>query len=77
MSISKAQRQRLKLLGKRVKEIREAKSLTLRDVAHAVGKDPQSVHRVEMGEVNPSYLYLMELCKGLDIDIIELLKNLD
>lgn len=77
MSISKAQRQRLKLLGKRVKEIREAKSLTLRDVAHAVGKDPQSVHRVEMGEVNPSYLYLMELCKGLDIDIIELLRNLD
>lgn len=77
MSISKAQRQRLKILGKRVKEIREAKSLTLRDVAHAVGKDPQSVHRVEMGEVNPSYLYLMELCKGLDIDIIELLRNLD
>ena len=36
------------------------------------GKDPQSISRVEMGDSNPTYLYLLKIYEELEIDIIEL-----
>jgi len=36
-------------------------------------KDQQSIHKVESGEFNPSYIYLLEICEGLEITISELL----
>ncbi len=76
MPIGKIQKEKLKVLGRRVKSSRNEKGLTLKELSHSIGKDPQSIHRLEVGEVNPSYLYLLELCKGLEIDISELLKDL-
>lgn len=52
------------------------KGLTLKDLAHAIGKDPQSISRVELGQSNPTYIYLTELCEGLGVNIIQLLANL-
>jgi putative transcriptional regulator len=76
MPISKSQQSRLLQLGAKVKSIRNDKNLTLKELAHSIGKDPQSIHRLESGTINPSYLYLIEVCKGLDIDIVELLAGL-
>lgn len=73
MAISKAQRDKLKILGKRVKAIRNKKGLTLKELSYSIGKDPQSIHRLEMGDVNPSYLYLLDVCKGLEIDVADLI----
>lgn len=70
--ISKAQEKELKKLGERIRSIREEKGMTLEQVGHAIGKDRQSIHRLEKGDFNPSYIYLLEVCKGLDIDIKEL-----
>lgn len=75
MSITKTQKKKLKELGERVKSLRESKQLTLKQLAHSIGKDPQSIHRLEQGDVNPGFLYLLQLCDGLEIDIAELLKN--
>lgn len=72
MPITRAQKQKLKNLGKRIKALREQKELTLKELAYSIGKDPQSIHRLEMGDVNPSYLYLMDVCGGLEISISEL-----
>lgn len=77
MPTSKLQQQQLKTLGERVKALRKERSLTLKDLAHAIGKDPQSIHRLEMGGINPSYLYLLDICVGLDISITELLTGLE
>ncbi len=74
MGISNSQRDILKDLGKLLKEIRISKGLTLKDVSHKIDKDPQSIHRLEQGGVNPSYLYLLEICKGLDITMDELIQ---
>ena len=74
MSISKAQKEKLKILGERVKELRNQKGYTLKVLSYSIDKDPQSIHRLEMGQVNPSYLYLLELCNGLEIEISDLLK---
>jgi putative transcriptional regulator len=71
--INRAQKQKLKILGKRIKALREERELTLKELAYSIGKDPQSIHRLEMGDVNPSYLYLMEVCSGLEISLSDLL----
>lgn len=73
MPLSVSQQKKLKALGERVKKVRTEKELTLKDLAHAIGKDPQSIHRLEMGKINPSYIYLLDVCKGLNIDITTLL----
>lgn len=77
MPISNNQKQQLKLLGARVKAFRVAKKLTLMELSYSIGKDHQSIHRLESGNINPSYLYLKELCIGLEIDISELLRDLE
>lgn len=76
MPISKTQAKNLKKLGERVKSIREAKGLSLQDLAFKIGKERQSVGRLETGNINPSYLYLVEVCSGLEITVSELLIDL-
>lgn len=66
----------LVILGERIKKIRLEKGLTLKTLAHSIRKDAQSISRVEMGKLNPTYLYLLEVCKGLDMNVSELLKDL-
>lgn len=63
------QKEKLQVFGNRIKEIRLSKGLTLKELAYRIDKDPQSISRLEMGNVNPSYLYLLDLCEGLEIDI--------
>ena len=73
MPISKTQRHKLKQLGQRVKALRNEKNLTLKELGHKIDKDPQSINRLEMGDINPSYLYLLQICEGLEISLNELL----
>ena len=75
MSINKEQKEQLKILGLKLKKIRLLKGLTLKELGYLIDKDPQSISRVEMGDINPSYLYLLELCKGLGVDIWEAIKS--
>ena len=70
---TKEQKEELTRLGERVKQIRQQKGLTLEDVAFAIGKDRQSIHRLEKGDFNPSYIYLLDVCKGLGINLSELI----
>lgn len=73
--ISKSQQKILKKLGEKVNSVRKQKGLTLEQVAFKIGKDRQSIHKLEKGSFNPSYIYLLEVCKGLDIEISELLSD--
>jgi putative transcriptional regulator len=59
----------LKNLGDRIREIREGKGITQKQLAHAIGKDQQSIQRLEAGKINPSIFYLYEVAKGLDVRI--------
>ena len=63
----------LKRLGGRIKELRMAKGLSQAKLGLLIFKDQQSIHKVESGEFNPTYLYLLALSKGLGISIKELL----
>ncbi len=76
MGINETQSKDLKLLGDRLKRFRTDKGLTLKQLGYLIDKDPQSISRVEMGNINPTYLFLLDLCKGLGVDISEVLKDL-
>lgn len=60
-------------LGARIRDLRIAKGLSQAKLGLKILKDQQSIHKVETGEFNPTYLYLLEICEGLEITISELL----
>lgn len=60
-------------LGNRIRDLRTSKGLSQAKLGIKILKDQQSIHKVETGEFNPSYLYLLEISEGLGIRISELL----
>ncbi|MFD0765809.1 helix-turn-helix domain-containing protein [Mucilaginibacter lutimaris] len=66
----------LKNLGERIREIREKKGITQKQLAHSIDKDQQSIQRLETGKINPSIFYLNEVANGLGIDLELLFNNL-
>lgn len=62
----------LKLLGKQIQALRKRNGMTQVQLAHAIGKDQQSIQRVEAGDFNPTYYYLLEIAEGLGVSIVEL-----
>ena len=63
-------------LGLKVRELREGKGLSQMDLAYKIGKDQPSINRLERGRINPSIIYLLEVCEGLEISIVELLNSI-
>ena len=60
-------------LGKRIRELRIERGLSQAKLGIKILKDQQSIHKVEVGEFNPTYIYLLEISEGLDISISDLL----
>jgi putative transcriptional regulator len=67
----------LKLLGKRIRELRLDKGLSQAQLGIKIFKDQQSIHKVESGQFNPSYIYLLEICEGLEITLSELFQKIN
>lgn len=67
---------KLKLLGDKIRLVRLEKGLSQTELANKIGKDQPSINRIEKGNINPSYLYLLEICEGLEISMSELLNSL-
>lgn len=65
--------QLLKKLGDRIREIRIEKGMTQAELANSIGKDQQSIQRLEAGNVNPSIFYLFEIANGLGVETKNLL----
>ena len=75
MGIKETHQDDLRILGQKLKDLRTERGLSLKALGYRINKDPQSISRVELGDVNPSYLYLLDLCKGLEIEISDLFKD--
>lgn len=60
-------------LGKRVKQLRTEKGFTQFELGAHIGKNASSIGRLETGRINPSFLYLKELAKGLEVSLTTLL----
>ncbi len=66
----------LKDLGANIRMIRKEKGITQVQLAHSIGKDQQSIQRLEAGNINPSYIYLQEIAEGLNVPLLDMLKEL-
>ena len=69
MRVTPVKKERLRALGARLRSVRLATGMSQQDLAHKIDKDQQSIQRLEAGGVNPSFLYLEEVCEGLGTTI--------
>ena len=60
-------------VGKRVREIRLSKGLTLERVAFDAGIDYSQLSRIELGKINTSIYQIYVVSKSLDVPMPELL----
>jgi transcriptional regulator with XRE-family HTH domain len=65
----------LKLVGKRIKEIRESKELAQLDVAVRMegNIDTTNISRIESGRTNPTIYTLFRISQALEVPISDLL----
>jgi transcriptional regulator with XRE-family HTH domain len=63
----------LKDFGKRVKEEREAKSLTLDDMEFHTGIDASDFNKIELGKTNITFKTFVKVAKGLKVNPKKLL----
>jgi putative transcriptional regulator len=70
---TEADKQILIQLGNKIKTMRIEKGFNQTEFANLIGKDQPSLNRLETGKINPGYLYLIEIARGLDLTINELL----
>lgn len=62
-------------IGTKVMRARLDKGLSQTKLAYTINKDQPSINRLEKGNINPSYIYLLEVCEGLEISLKELLSD--
>lgn len=65
----------LKLVGKRIKEVRIQKGISQADlVGRMSGEiDPTNISRIEAGRTNPTIFTLYRIAKALEVSLNELL----
>jgi transcriptional regulator with XRE-family HTH domain len=54
-------------IGKRIAEIRQAKGLSIRQLAEACGVTAQNITKIEHGKYNVSVDILGKICKALGV----------
>lgn len=67
----------LKAFGERVRQLRQAKSLSQEQLAELAGLHRNYIGGIERGERNISLLNILRLAKALDITPSQLLKGLE
>ena len=68
------ERKELVELGKIIKSKRESKGLTQLELAEKSCVDRNYIGMLERGERNPSYLSLLKIAKGLNIQVYNLIR---
>ena len=64
-------------IGKRVRNIRKSKKMTLEDLAFKIGMDYSFIARIETGKATPSLETLYKISKGLKIKFYQLFNELN
>lgn len=59
----------LKKIGSRIVQLRKEKNISQAKLAWQLGKDPQSIERIENGKINTSIFNLKEIADALEVDL--------
>jgi transcriptional regulator with XRE-family HTH domain len=63
-------------LGKKIRELREKKEMSMDDLAAECEIEKQQLHRIETGKVNTTVSSLYVIAKGLGVPISDLIKGM-
>lgn len=59
--------------GANLKRLRTEKKLSLRELSYNCKVDFSKIGQIEKGLINPTFITVTELAKGLEVDLIELI----
>ncbi len=59
----------LELIGKRIREIRNEKKMSQKDVAFRIGMETSNFSVIETGKSNPQVLTYAKIAAALDVDL--------
>lgn len=62
----------LRLLAKRLKELRDEKGITQEDLAHRSGLTLSQIARIETFKINPTISTIFRIARGLHVPLSEL-----
>jgi transcriptional regulator with XRE-family HTH domain len=71
--ISEAQKEYLVKFGRHLQALRKSKNLSLRKLALNCNIEHSDIKRYENGEINLTFLTIIELARGLDIPLRDLM----
>ncbi len=69
VNVSKEDKEFLKKLGERIKNVREDRGLTQTELGFRCDIERTNMNRIEKGNTNPTILTLKKILKELDIEI--------
>jgi transcriptional regulator with XRE-family HTH domain len=61
-----------KLLGRRIKELRQRRGFTQEQLAEIININPKYLSSIERGEENPTLELFLRLAKGLKVELYEI-----
>ena len=61
-------------IGKRIKELREEKNLSLQDLCDLCDFEKPNLVRIEKGRTNPTAWTLYKICEALHIDLKDIVE---
>jgi len=64
----------LKKFGQHLRELRERKNLSLRDLSYACDIDNSKISKIEKGAINITFTTMMQLAEALEVSLSELLE---
>lgn len=64
-------------LGKKIKSLRLEKKNSQTEIAYRCGFDKSNYNTIEAGKRNPTVISLLKIAKALDIEFIDLFKNIE
>jgi len=64
-------------LGRAVEELRQEAGLTQEGLADRIDGDFTAVGKVERGTANPTFVSLLRLARGLDVELSELVERFE
>lgn len=67
--------QNLKLIGKKIKEIRKRKKISQETLAEMVSMNQRSILRLENSQTIPTLESLEKIAKALDVEVSDFLNN--
>lgn len=64
----------IRAFGRRIREIRNSKKMSMEDLAHVAGFSYSKIARIELGESNTSISAAKKLAECLEVEVWELFR---